>query len=35
MKRLMRAALEEVEREEKDEHASSIKAEIHGDKNAK
>ena len=35
MKRLMMAALEDIEREEQDDHASSIKAEIHGDKAAK
>jgi RNase P subunit RPR2 len=34
MKRLMRAALEEIEQEQQEERASSIKTEIHGDKNA-
>jgi hypothetical protein len=34
MKRLMLATLEEIEHEEQDERASSIKAEIHGDKKA-
>jgi predicted RNA-binding Zn-ribbon protein involved in translation (DUF1610 family) len=34
MKRLMMATLEEIEREEQDERASSIKTEVHGDESA-